>query len=268
MKSIPRRRFLEQAGEAAAIGCVGANFASAAAAVVLVADPADPLVAQQPVQWAIGELRQAVQDKGVSCIVPAAVPAASNFSFAVAVAASDARGFAFALTELADRVRHGDDPVAALTLRAPEAARPANTMRSIARAFVSETEDKPWFYERDFWRDYLTALVTNRFNRHLGSHGGTGAHRLRGGPNLRRGACAPRSENRPGHALLAGLRAAAASRQPGAAGARPAGRRYRHAALSPPRSGRTLVIPVEYTQSPYPRVRQPAVFRADQGLVR
>lgn len=192
MKSIPRRRFLQQAGQAAAIGCVGTNLASAAAAVVLVADPADPRVALSPVQWAIGELRQAVQQNGAACTIAAEAPGASDFSLAVVVAgetpalpregfrlapqpvsgkpgvrvaASDSRGFVYALTELADRVRHAGDPVAALTLRAPETARPANTVRSIARAFVSETEDKPWFYDRDFWRDYLTALVTNRFNR-------------------------------------------------------------------------------------------------------
>lgn len=64
------------------------------------------------------------------------------------LAAPDARGFAYALTELADRVRYASDPVAALTLRTPETATPANTVRSIARAFVSEVEDKPWFYPR------------------------------------------------------------------------------------------------------------------------
>ena len=81
------------------------------------------------------------------------------------VRAADARGCVYALTELADRVRCGGDPVAALTLAAPVEARPANAVRSIARAFVSEVEDKPWFYDRGFWRDYLTALATNRFNR-------------------------------------------------------------------------------------------------------
>lgn len=38
-------------------------------------------------------------------------------------------------------------------------------MRSIARAFVSDVEDKSWYYDKPFWRDYLTSLVTNRFNR-------------------------------------------------------------------------------------------------------
>ena len=33
------------------------------------------------------------------------------------------------------------------------------------RAFVSEVEDKPWYYDRGQWRDYLTMLATHRFNR-------------------------------------------------------------------------------------------------------
>ena len=42
---------------------------------------------------------------------------------------------------------------------------PPNTVRSIARAFVSDVEDKSWYYDKTFWREYLTNLVTNRFNR-------------------------------------------------------------------------------------------------------
>lgn len=33
------------------------------------------------------------------------------------------------------------------------------------RAFLSETEDKPWYYDKNFWRGYLTTLATHRFNR-------------------------------------------------------------------------------------------------------
>jgi len=42
---------------------------------------------------------------------------------------------------------------------------PLLAFRSICRAFVSDVEDKSWFYDRDYWRDYLSYLVTNRFNR-------------------------------------------------------------------------------------------------------
>jgi hypothetical protein len=82
-----------------------------------------------------------------------------------AVRASESRGLVYAITELADRVRHATNLVAALTLAAPIEEQPANRVRSINRAFVSDVEDKSWFYDRDYWRDYLSYLVTNRFNR-------------------------------------------------------------------------------------------------------
>ena len=77
----------------------------------------------------------------------------------------DGSGVVYALTELADRVENGVDPHAVLELDAPVVERPANRIRSVIRLFVSELEDKPWFYDRDFWRRYLTMLVTHRFNR-------------------------------------------------------------------------------------------------------
>ncbi len=98
---------------------------------------------------------------GLSEIAPARVSGKA----ALQTSASDARGYVYALTELADRVRHGSSPDASLSLAKPVEEQPANTVRSIARAFVSDVEDKPWFYDKGFWRDYLTALVTNRFNR-------------------------------------------------------------------------------------------------------
>ena len=80
-------------------------------------------------------------------------------------AGSDARGLVYALTELADRVRHqGIDP-GALRFRVPVIERPASRTRSVMRTFCSEVEDKAWFYDADYWREYLTMLATSRFNR-------------------------------------------------------------------------------------------------------
>ena len=31
--------------------------------------------------------------------------------------------------------------------------------------FCSEVEDKPWYYDKDFWRGYLDVLAASRFNR-------------------------------------------------------------------------------------------------------
>jgi hypothetical protein len=77
----------------------------------------------------------------------------------------DARGLAYALLELADRVRHGADARAALALRTPIAEHPANVVRSITRLFTSDVEDKPWYNDREMWPEYFTMLAAQRFNR-------------------------------------------------------------------------------------------------------
>ncbi len=78
---------------------------------------------------------------------------------------SDARGLMYALLEAADRVRHSDPPLAALEAQKPLIEQPANKIRSIGRLFVSDVADLPWFRDKAFWKDYLTMLATERFNR-------------------------------------------------------------------------------------------------------
>jgi hypothetical protein len=78
---------------------------------------------------------------------------------------ADPRGLAYALLELADRVRHSEDPLAAIDVRRPILERPANRIRGINRSFVSDVEDKAWFNDRSFWEQYLSMLATQRFNR-------------------------------------------------------------------------------------------------------
>jgi hypothetical protein len=78
---------------------------------------------------------------------------------------SDPRSVLYALLELADRIKLSADPIAALRSVQPTSEQAANSVRSIGRAFVSEVEDKPWFYDREMWPRYLTMLATNRFNR-------------------------------------------------------------------------------------------------------
>jgi hypothetical protein len=77
---------------------------------------------------------------------------------------SDTRGFVFALTELADRVRtaKGEDLFDGTF---PLIETPTAGVRSIARLFCAEHEDKVWFYSKNQWRDYLSMLAANRFNR-------------------------------------------------------------------------------------------------------
>ncbi|MFC1764673.1 hypothetical protein ACFL6U_21715 [Planctomycetota bacterium] len=80
-------------------------------------------------------------------------------------AGTDALGLVYALTELADRVSCLATGCAALEFTDPVIEQPASRIRSIMRQFCSEVEDKVWFYDRDFWRSYLTMLVTSRVNR-------------------------------------------------------------------------------------------------------
>ncbi len=78
---------------------------------------------------------------------------------------ANARGLVYALLELTDRVTAADDPLASLRSIEKIVERPANVIRSAARLFTSDVEDKPWFNDRAFWDRYLTMLVTERFNR-------------------------------------------------------------------------------------------------------
>lgn len=78
---------------------------------------------------------------------------------------SDARGLVYALLELADRVNFAADPLAVIQIVKPASERPANSIRSIARGFNSDVEDKSWFQDKKFWPPYLTMLAANRFNR-------------------------------------------------------------------------------------------------------
>ena len=78
---------------------------------------------------------------------------------------ADSRGLVYALLELADRVNLGGEPLTTLRGVEPTVERPANRIRSVMRIFASELEDKPWYNDRAFWRDYLTMLAAQRFNR-------------------------------------------------------------------------------------------------------
>jgi hypothetical protein len=173
--------------------------------VAIISDPADPVASAQPAQGASEQLRLARGSRGCDarvvarldaarpddvCIVAAGrasaaaraigvLPPDAPESLAIApdrlgaravllASGSDARGLSYALTELADRVALAADSaaaIAALRPAAPVTERPANQIRSVIRVFVSEVEDKGWFNDRAFWRDYLSMLAAHRFNR-------------------------------------------------------------------------------------------------------
>jgi hypothetical protein len=92
---------------------------------------------------------------------------------------TDSRGLTYALLELADRIRCGQPPQAALSPEAPLIEKPHHRVRSIGRLFVSDVEDKPWYHDRGFWPGYLSMLAAQRFNRFQLSFG-LGYDSLRG----------------------------------------------------------------------------------------
>jgi hypothetical protein len=95
----------------------------------------------------------------------ALVPARYQDRNILLACANDARGLMYALLELADRVEHTTDPVSACRLQKPVVEEAFNQLRSIGRLFVSDVEDKPWFYDREMWPAYFSMLATQRFNR-------------------------------------------------------------------------------------------------------
>jgi hypothetical protein len=171
-------------------------------AVAIVRDPADPIASAKPAQWAVTQLQEALAGRGFAvrlcsrpdetdpagfCIIAAGgssalardagvAPPAADEALTIAPATlggrevllacgRDVRGLVYALLEIADAVALVDDPWSALRPAAAVSEQPANSVRSVMRLFVSDVEDKAWFNDRGFWRDYLSLLAAQRFNR-------------------------------------------------------------------------------------------------------
>ena len=93
------------------------------------------------------------------------VPGEPDRPLALLACGSDVRGLAYAVLELADRAEHAEDPLGAIRIEHPIVERPANRVRSVARLFASEIDDKPWLHDEEFWRRYLSMVAAQRFNR-------------------------------------------------------------------------------------------------------
>jgi hypothetical protein len=160
------------------------NSGVAKSAISIFVDSSDPILSLAPSQWAIEQFRQSIIFRDINENVEIVIAGPSSSfaaqiglsskpeSLAIArlneklvVAGSDARGLVYALTELADAILLADDPLSPLRPANAVIESPANVIRSAMRLFVSDVEDKPWFNDRDFWREYLSMLVANRFNR-------------------------------------------------------------------------------------------------------
>ena len=175
-----RRDLLKAAGAAPMLGLAGGAGAQTVLQVAILTPPADQAAMSAPAQWAAGALEKALIAKGAKVSRTAgglaialksdpALPAEgfrlSPAGGGITVSAADPRGFVYALLELAERVTFGSDPRAALNVVRLESAAPATRIRSIARIFSDEGHDKPWLWDRDFWRAYLDLLAACRFNR-------------------------------------------------------------------------------------------------------
>jgi hypothetical protein len=194
-----RRTFLKLSAAAASVTAVQLAHAKPGKGRIFIATLFDsdyPLKNTEPLLWATDKLRAAIapehtaalqKDADFTIAIHAAtyplgkplpnlltftqaetialIPTEHEGTPAVFVAAADIRGLVYGILELADRVRNSDNPITALHLPAPIIETTPNKVRSVARAFVSEIEDKPWFYDRAFWTNYLDTLVAARFNR-------------------------------------------------------------------------------------------------------
>ncbi|HEY6376112.1 MAG TPA: hypothetical protein VIX90_11380 [Edaphobacter sp.] len=192
-----RRAFVKLTAAVASVTAVEFSHAtSAGKTIALIIDPDSTLTPSEPIQWAAEKFRQALTLKGItssgtsstfSVIVSpinaplaksfgnlpsitqpettALIPGNHNNAPAILVTGMDARGIVYGLLELTERIRLNDNPITALHLSAPVVEITPNKVRSVARAFLSEIEDKSWFYDRNFWQNYLDTLASARFNR-------------------------------------------------------------------------------------------------------
>jgi len=199
-----RREFLRLAAVASAASMARGAKAAASRGFAVVIDGGDPVASATPVRWAAEQLRASIAAKGVPCRIVDAPEQARGSTFRVVVASAasslaagfarpsaapgsaesfritpgrvvgapallvsggDARGFVYALLELAERVRFGADPASALHFAQSVEEKPANEIRCVSRYFCSEIEDKPWLYDKDSWTGYLDLLAACRFNR-------------------------------------------------------------------------------------------------------
>ena len=194
-----RRNFIRQTAVAAGLAAAG-KIGAATEGVAIVVDPQDPIASAPAAAWAVKEFQKALTTQGIDAKIYPRIDQAPASGRHIVVAGlqnatakqmmrgttaptiaeslvlmngnagrrrallaggTDERGLVYAVLELADRTMYGSP----LDVQAPVIEKPANVVRSCAKCFVSDVEDKAWFYDRDQWSEYLTALATHRFNR-------------------------------------------------------------------------------------------------------
>jgi hypothetical protein len=194
MSTIDRRSFLQLS--ALALGAPPSSLSRAAigrrVSIVLNDHPA---TSTAPVRWAVGELKAGLTSRGFEVVEAADLDAGGRPSILVGgldpsfgrgpedvalmaaggseqptVLASGGgpRGVMYAVLELAERVEHATaEQLRHLPSLVPARVTesPANLVRAIGRPFVSDVEDKAWYYDRAFWKAYFGMLARQRVNR-------------------------------------------------------------------------------------------------------
>ena len=210
LSTFQRREFLKLVGATSVCSLAPAAMSASPHRVSILLDPYDANGSNASVKWAADRLSAALAAKSISCAIIASPAQAIESSLCVAagvspqmakgfapaagarrllpegfqlaagkiaqspavlVSASDPRGHVYGLLELAERAQFNPDPIAALYAADAAPQQPVNEIRCVSRYFCSEIEDKPWYYDKDFWRGYLDTLVASRFNRFCLAYG-------------------------------------------------------------------------------------------------
>ena len=170
--------------------------------VSIVCDPNDPIASAKPAHWAVEQLRQTLTGRGFVVRVCTRFDEASPARFLHCrgrqIFAHDTRyrccstfrrrgvGHGARTAGQTRRVagqRHrqprpglrpdrnrrrrgaaGRSVAGAASVHGGPGA-PGQRVRSVMRLFASDVEDKAWYNDRGFWRDYLSLLAAQRFNR-------------------------------------------------------------------------------------------------------
>ena len=81
----------------------------------------------------------------------------------IIIFANDYRGLIYAITEIADILKYSKKNK--LDIKKNIIESPVTKIRSISKCFESVDEDKEWFYDQKAWDEYLSLLISERFNR-------------------------------------------------------------------------------------------------------
>lgn len=210
LSSLQRRDFLKLAGATTVCSLAsGAATADPAGRVTILLDQSDPSAASVPVKWAAGRLVRALAARNVNCEIVASPEATKGSSLcilaanpasqlargflpgaaltrpdslrlspgklaevqATLISAADPRGYIYGFLELAERAQAGSNPYTTLQIAEPVTEESPNSVRCVSRYFCSEIEDKPWYYDKNFWPEYLDTLAACRFNRFCFAYG-------------------------------------------------------------------------------------------------